>query len=418
MAMLFFLAACTSPNDAGRDVLPHDTDIKGYYVDSFGIQMRTILIDTTETYRLSRNLFGNYVDDQFGHLFAETYVQSRITGSNLVFGADTAKLTLDSLVLTIDLVNFYGRYSDPIPLQIFEITDTWPTDSSLDSRASLIADTSHDLANGYRIDFSQLPGFYDQISIRLDDALGNKLLKADRSNLVSNTTFTNFFKGLLIRSKPVSQTISREPGGIFAMDPRSLKSFIKLHYKDTTSVKEVTFAINDNCERFHRISRSNFAGRLLDDVVNEPSLNPTYGCVQAGALANLYVGFPSIKSLDPAIINQATLVLHVDPALDGSIDRFDPPSEIFLLVAADNKRDAVNENVINSTATYNKGTHEYRIPMTNTLQQVLAGDINNNGFIIVPGENGITMNRAVFGGPNHPTLKPRLEVIYTTVPGR
>jgi hypothetical protein len=75
-----------------------------------------------------------------------------------------------------------------------------------------------------------------------------------------------------------------------------------------------------------------------------------------------------------------------------------------------------NYNVINSTGTYSKATNEYRIPMTNTLQQILKGALSDEGFILVPGENGITLNRVVLGGPGHPTLSPRLEVIYTSLP--
>ncbi len=417
-ASMLILAACTSPNDAGKDVLPDGDQIHGYYVDTFGIEMRTVLVDTTESYKLSSCLFGNYVDEQFGHLYAETYIQTRVPGSNLTFGNDPANFHLDSIVLTLDLVDFYGRYNDPIPLEIFEITEAFRNDSSLNSRAKLAADTTYDLANGYKLDFSQYPGFFDQVNIRLDDSLGRKILFADPADLVDNSVYTNFFKGLLIRSKPVSQTTSREPGGIFAFDPRSEKSFVTLHFKDGTEVKKQVFAINASSERFHRIYRGS-TGALLTQAIadNGTTTAPAYGCMQAGALVNLYINIPSISSLDPSIINRATLVLHVDPAFDGSIDRFDPPSDVFLQIANAAKNRAANPGVINSQVSYNKSTHEYRIPMTNTLQQIFADKLGKDGFILVPGENGISVNRTVIAGPGHPTLKPRLEVIYTKLPG-
>jgi hypothetical protein len=418
-ATLLFLAACTSPNDAGIEVLPPDDNIAGHYVDTFSIEMRTIKVDSTQSYMLSSSLFGNYVDEQMGHLFAESYVQTRVTGSNLTFGADPGKLTLDSLVLTLDLVDFYGRYNDPIPLEIFEITQAFPTDSSLTTRSKLVADTANDLANGYKLDFSTQPGFFDQVQIKLDNSLGNKLLFANPADLVSNTEYTNFFKGLLIRSKAVSQVNSREPGGIFAFDPRSEKSFMTIYYKDSTASKKYIFAINSNSQRFHRIYRSTtgpvLAQALLD---NNTTTQPVYGCIEAGALVNLYIGIPSIKSLHPAIINRATLVLHVDPAFEGSIDRFEPPSDVFMLISDASKTKPANSAVINSTVAYSAATNEYRIPMTNTIQQILSGKLGTDGFIIVPGENGISLNRAVIAGPRHPTLAPRLEVIYTSVPRR
>jgi hypothetical protein len=417
MAMLFWLAACSSPNDAGIDVLPGDENIHGTYADTFGIEMRTLLFDSTQSYKLSADLFGNYIDEQFGHIYAESYVQPRLVASNLVFGADPNLLLLDSLTLTLDLSGFYGRYDDPLPLEIYEITEQFATDSSLYSRSHLAADTTIDLADGYHVNFSGLAGYYDRITIRLNDSLGRKLLFANTSQLVSNATFTDFFKGLLIRSSTVNQSVSREPGGVFLFDPRSEKSFMTLHYKYNGTKDSTNFAINATSERFHRIVRTDWQGRLLQQAVADSgNTKPVYACLQAGALVNLYVAIPSMMSLDPAIINRATLVLHVDPAYLGSINRFEPPSEVFLLTAKADKKHPSNINVINSSVSYNVSTHEYRIPMTNTLQQILSGKLANNGFIIVPGENGISLNRAVIGGPGHPTLAPRLEVVYTSVP--
>jgi hypothetical protein len=413
--MLFVLSACTSPNDAGKDVLPQDENIKGYYVDTFSIFMNTLREDSTQTYKLSRCLFGNYYDEQFGQIFAETYIQPRVQGSNLTFGADPAELTLDSIVLTLDLTGFYGRYDDPLPLHIYEITQAF--DTSLYSQSTLTADLSYDLARGYKVDFSGRAGFFDFITIRLDDSIGNKLLHAPTSDLASNEFFTNYFRGLLIRSESVNLSNTREPGGIFYFDPRGEKSFLKMYYKDSTAAKTYTFPINANSERFHHIERTNWQGRLLEQsILPQADNGVTYGCVEAGALVNLYVGIPTVQSLDPAIINRATLVLKVDPEFTGSDDRFVPPNEVYLFVANSAHTKPRDLTVRNSFGSYSKATGEYRIPMTNTLQQILSGALPNNGFVIVPAENGVSMNRVVFGGPGHPTLAPKLEVIYTSLP--
>lgn len=416
-AVLFIQTACTSPNDAGIEVLPQDENISGHYVDSFSIYMSTLIIDSTSTYKLSQCLFGNYWDEQFGQIFAETYVQPRVTVSSLTFGADPAKLSLDSVVLTLDLTGFYGRYDDPLPLHIYEITEAFATDSSLYSRSKLAADTTYDLASGYKVDFSGQPGFFDVINIRLDDSLGRKLLFANPSDLASNDVFTTYFKGLLIRSETASLSTSREPGGVFYFDPRSEKSTLTLHYKDSTAVKKHAFAINANSERFHNITRGDYTGLLLDQAVQDNG-SPTapYACIEAGSLVNLYVRIPSIATLAPAIINRATLVLKVDPSFMGSIDRFSAPSELFMFVSDSTHTRPANLSVINSTTSYNTSTHEYRVTMTNTIMQILAGRLGDHGFILVPGANGISLNRAVLGGPGHPTLAPRLEVVYTPLP--
>ncbi len=379
--------------------------------------MQTLLVDSVPTYMLSRNMIGNYVDDQFGQLWAESYIQPRLTGTGLTFGANVSNLTLDSLVLTLDLIDFYGRYNDPIPLEIFEITQAF--DTSLYSRSQLTADTSLELSNGYQIDFSNEAGFFDFIGIRLDDSLGRKILFADPDDLASTSAFTDFFKGLMIRSKAVSQSTSREPGGIFYIDPRSEKSYLTMHYKDANVAKSYTFGINANSERFHRIYRTDAAGKLVDQAINDPGdANTMYGCVEAGALVNMYVDIPSITSLDPSIINRANLILKVDDSYFGSLDRFEPPAELYLQIADSTHKQAFDPNLINSSAGYDPVNKQYAIPMSNTIQQILAGRLPNNGFLLTPGENGVSLNRAVIGGPGHPSLKPELQVVYTTLPGK
>ena len=418
-ALLLILTSCTDPNDAGKDVLPHDETITGHYVDSFSIYLSTLQIDSATTYKRSQCMLGNYYDDQFGHIFAETYVSPRLSGSNVTFGADRTKLTLDSITLTLDLSGFYGRYNEPLPLKIHEITEAFATDSSLYSRSSLDVDSSYDLARGYNIDFSDLPGYLDFITFRLDDSLGRKLLYADPSKLTSNAVFMEYFRGLRIKTDMVSLQNSREPGGVFYIDPRSEKSYMKLHYHDTTAAKAYTFGITNSSERFTRIERTNSAGKLLEQAIQsngDPlAMN---ACLEAGALVNMYVSIPGIQSLNPSIINKATLVLKVDDAYLGSDSRYSPPSEIFLFVADSTHTKPKSIAINNSSATYSKATGEYRIPMTQTLMQIFSGKLDDTGFILIPGENGVSLNRVVIGGPGHPTLSPRLEVIYTSLPGQ
>ena len=413
---MLFLGACTSPNDAGKEILHDDDLVSVRYMDTLSLDMHTRRLDSVVTFKLSRSLFGNYLDEAFGWIYAETYVQPRLSGSNLVFGQDPSKLSLDSIVLSLDLLGFYGRYNEPIPLEIFEIIQDFPSDSTFVSPNRLAVDSTLDLSNGYVLDFSAQPGFFDVIKIRLNDSLGRKILFADTDSLVNNAVFTEFFKGLAIRSKGVSSQTSREPGGIFSFDPRSSKTTLTLHYHDSTAAKTQTIVINDNAARFHHIERQDYQGRIIDVAENTGGLNAPYGCVQAGALTKLYIGTPHLKNIDPAGINRADLYLPLDPAYLGSLNRFAPPAQLFLFLADSTGKKEYNLAQINSTVDYDPVKQAYTIPVTNTVQQILSGRLPNNGFLVVPSDNGVSMNRAVFAGPGHPTLKPQLRIMYTTIP--
>lgn len=413
---MLFLAACTSPNDAGKDILNPDDVVGVHYVDTFDLEMRTVQLDSVNTNELSRCLFGNYLDETMGWIYAETYIQPRPNGSNLTFGANPANLTLDSIVLSLDLLGFYGRYNDPIPLEIFQITEKFPSDSIFSSESRLDVDSTYELSNGYVLDFSAQPGFFDFIKIRLDDSLGRRLLYAPKDSLANSAAFTSFFRGLLIRSKAVSSTNSREPGGIFSFDPRSSKTSLTLYYHDSTAAKTYTLPVNDNTQRFHHIERRDAAGRIIDLAVTQSGYNAPYAVVEAGALTKVLIKAPSLMSIDPAGINRAELFLPLDPNFFGSGDRFAPPAQVYMFLADSTGRAEYNISLANSTADYDKVRKAYIIPVTNTVQQLLAGRLPDNGFLIVPSENGISLNRAILAGPGHPTLQPKLRVMYTTLP--
>jgi hypothetical protein len=413
---MLFLAACNDPNDAGKDVLNPDDIVSVHYVDTFDLEMTTIRLDSVNTNELSRCLFGNYLDDAMGWIYAETYLQPKPNGSNLKFGSNPDKLTLDSIVLSLDLLGFYGRYNDPIPLEIFEITENFPSDKVFSSQDRLTVDSTLDLGDDYVLDFSAQPGFFDFVKIRLNDSLGRKLLFADTDSLVNSAIFTQFFKGLLIRSKPVNSLNSREPGGIFAFDPRSSKTNLTLYYHDSTAAKFYSVPVNDNTQRFHHIERRDYQGRVIDLAVNQSGPNTPYGVVEAGALTKVFISAKSLASIDPAGINRAELYLPLDPAFFGSGDRFAPPSQLFMFLADSTGRKELSLGVPSSTADYDKVRKAYIVPITNTLQQILAGRLPDNGFLLIPSENGVTVNRAVLAGTGHPTLQPKLRVMYTSLP--
>lgn len=415
--MLIF-TSCTPPNDVGKDVLPGDDYISGQYVDTFSIRMKTILIDSVQTDKRDPALLGNYVDEEFGHIFAESYFQTRITGTNLQFGDDPANLSLDSVVLRLDLSGFYGRYNDVLPLEVFEVTEEFPEDGLLSSVSTLSFDDTYDHANGYEIDFSGLTGFLDFIDIRLDDSLGRKILYAPTDSLINNVVYSAFFNGLMVRTKPVDQSLSREPGGIFRVDLDGNNSFLTLHYKDTTEAKSYSFDISSVSERYFRITRNDFQGRLLDMAIAD-SLDPAapYMGIQAGGLVNLFVGVEGLMDIDPAGINKAELILPVDTTFFGSDDRFQPPAGIAIYIANESGNAPLDVTSIASTSAYNPATASYNISLTNNLQNILAGRLPDNGFLIVPSDQSTTVNRAVIAGPGHPFLQPKFRVVYTTLPG-
>ena len=103
LAAIVFLPACNNngPGTLGADVLPKEDIIGMKFTDTVQVHLETQQIDRLNTYRAPRQLFGNYVDPQFGHIAATTFSEV-LPRSGLNFG-DAADLMFDSLIIRIEL---------------------------------------------------------------------------------------------------------------------------------------------------------------------------------------------------------------------------------------------------------------------------------------------------------------------------
>jgi hypothetical protein len=75
------------------------TSFSANYVDTFAIDMATIVVDSVLTERLSRVLVGKLRRrGNWARSMLNPICNFRLTGSNLTFGDDPAFLSLDSVV--------------------------------------------------------------------------------------------------------------------------------------------------------------------------------------------------------------------------------------------------------------------------------------------------------------------------------
>jgi Domain of unknown function (DUF4270) len=414
--VLAFCTACSDPDDTGIDILPPEDLIGANFVDTFSIEGRTFRIDSVFSFNPNFNLIGEYYDEEFGRINAATFTQFHTSGDAIVFGSAPSNLTLDSVVLNLDIEGFYGRLEDRQELEVFEVTGEFPDTAAFTNQ--VLATDSYELASGKAIALAAPGGRIttnDLLSIRLDDSLGRKLLFAPTSALINNSTFRDYFKGLRIGVKPVGFG-SREPGAIFGFDLLSNRTGLTLYYHDTTTAKLYTFDVDDDTPRFHTINRTDFTSKLLGQMEAD-SLNPMPAnfMVQAGAFVKMFIKIPYLENLRQVGVNRADLILKVDESLTGSEERYDPPAKLFLYYADSTGRNQTGISV--SNGVYDPVTATYSIPLTSNIMAIINGQRENNGFILIPGNTNITLNRAVIGGPLHPTLAPRLKVIFTSLPG-
>ncbi len=404
--------SCGDLNGVGSDIFPPSDQTNIVVIDTFKAKMHSIRTDSSLTGPLSQILFGVCADPEFGTLSADGYLQFQISGSNITFG-DTANLSFDSLILSMDLVGVYGRYDHPQELIINEINDpSFVPDSTYYSDKQFPV-WSQNLSPGYFLDFSSFSGFFDT-RIPLDASLGNKLMLTPQTVLNDPIQFRNYFNGIRIKSLGYSGA-SREQGAVFSMnsEPGTGTTKLTLYYHLDSTAKSYDFQITTSSGRFSHINRSLITGTLLD--FEENLVNPNYHFVQAGSVIKTFIHFPGIDSLKPGIVHEAIIKLKVDPAYLGSMNRFEPP-RILKAFLADSTGFKEDNSFLPVDLTYDTGLQAYLMKFPSTLMRYLDGTFKNYGFILIPDKSGSTLNRAVLGSPNHPTLYPELEIIYSSIP--
>ncbi|MEL6843115.1 MAG: DUF4270 family protein [Bacteroidota bacterium] len=304
------------------------------------------------------------------------------------------------------------------------VSDTFPESSTISSKTSLDV-TDDDLANGKQFGFTET--VVTTVKIRLDDELGRKILFTSPDTLADRELMRFIIPGFRIQTDPV-QFFSREPGAVFTLDLEADNSQLLLYYhvRDSASGSFVPadepepFRILGITPRFTQIVRTELdEDRLLGKFLSSPDDNEEYEFVQAGALIKSFIQFPEIKDLEGVAIQRAVLILKVDETWLGSDRRYTPPRTLNIAFADKTGNELITDegiSLVTQAPSYDEDEEQYSILLTNYVQQVISGQRDNNGMVILPALQNLSVNRVVLGGNTHPTLKPELRITYTQLP--
>ncbi|MFK7922384.1 MAG: DUF4270 family protein [Bacteroidia bacterium] len=424
MTAILSLTACLNgPSNTGIEVLPENDLLITAFTDTQTIVFRSEMIDSIETYRAERQLVGNYVDPEFGRITATTYTQL-LPRNGLLFAEDRDDLKFDSLVLQLVVDAGYGKIDVPQTLRVNLLNDTFPDITSISSKTAVDYDPK-DLANGKSFGFTET--VVTTFNIRLDDELGRKILFTDPDTLEDRDLMKLILPGFRISTDPV-QFFSREPGAIFSLDLEADNSQLIMYYqvKDSATGEFVAadepepFRILGITPRFTNIERTELnSDRLLGKFLSQPDDNEEYEFIQAGALIKGFLQFPDISDLEGVAIQRAELLLHVDETWIGSENRYAPPANFNIAYAGPDGNELIDETgiaLVTQPPTYDEDEGYYSVILTNYVQQVVSGQRSNDGMVILPALQNLSVNRVVLGGNTHPTLAPKLRITYTKLP--
>lgn len=434
-ALLFFLLitaiGCKKPEDElGLDLIPADHLLGLFETDSTTLRAYTRLDDPVRTSQLTRNVLGSYVDRQFGMLRAGIAFQVRLTSNNVGQGQNTSLLVADSLVLSLvydGLSPVYGNLH-PQEFQVHELDEVLSLDTVYKSdrvpatvQGDILLDKGQLVTprpfDGVWIGEDSLPA---QLRLRLEDAVAQRFMAAwGTSDLENNANFIQFFNGLAVTV--ASQTVPGK-GGLLNFPLEGGSSKLTLYYHDTTVGDEDTlaydFAINANSSRY------TFVDRDLTLATDPGLLNAVADSTQQKAYLQTFGGartiihFPHLsayKAQGLDAIAKAELLLPIEGEF---LPENPPPILCFAFMKNDEGEDTAlpdqQSGIGQIGGSYDATGAVYRFNITRYFQGLVNEDIASTGLQIVTGFNGVTGNRAVIGGPEHPTTPMRLQLTFTT----
>jgi len=434
-ALFFFVVTiavgCRKPEDElGLDLLPADHLLGLFETDTTTLLAYTMLDEPVRTSQLTRNVLGSYVDRQFGMLRAGIAFQVRLTSNNVGEGQNTSSLVADSLVLSLvydGLSPVYGNLH-PQEFRVHELDEVLSLDTVYKSdRVPATANGDIMFEKGQLITPRPFDGVWiggdslaAQLRLRLEDAVAQRFMAAwGTSELENNTNFIEFFNGLVVT---VAEQSVPGKGGLLNFPLEGGSSKLTLYYRNTTVGSEDTlvydFAINANSSRY------TFVDRDLALATDPGLLNAVADSGQQKAYLQTFGGartvihFPHVdayKDQGLDAIAKAELIL---PIAGEFLPENPPPILCFAFMKDDEGEDAAlpdqQSGIGQIGGSYDAAGAVYRFNISRYFQGLVNKDIANTGLQIVTGFNGVTGNRAVIGGPEHPTTPMRLQLTFTT----
>lgn len=419
---VFLLDSCKKePVIDNPDLLTEDDELL-LDKDTLYAKVNTQAITSIETDGVAIGTVGNMNDPVFGKTYASVYTQFTLASNNVFFGGNAA---IDSIVLAIKYAGTYGKFNQGFDINVYEVDQTMDAAATYYSNQSLavkvpavgnIYNYKPNLTDSIRVKGQAFPS---HLRVRLNDAVGTRILNADTSQLASSSTFNNFFKGLYITTNT-----GQNGQGLVYLELRSIISRLEIHYHseagDSLTYYIPIGAASATINHFDH----NYLGTAVSNAINAP--NPSgeeVAYVQAGAGTRAKLTFEGLDTIPTNIaINKAEVTVYqaIDPT--GSDSIFTPPAFLNLLRVDDDGSAKVVDDAILGNFGANRvavtvdgqAMYRYKFNITKHLQKVINGTYNNNGYYIETLSSATNAERVVIVNPSaNEKLKISLRVLYT-----
>ena len=424
--LVVVFGACKEEGDLdsitiGDDFVSSQTSIA--VVDTYSVQMSTIIEDSIPTLRKGVLFAGNYQDEYFGEMSSKAYMEFTIPET---FSPDDDDV-LDSLTLKLkysDIV--FGDTLIPQTFELFRITEVMDEydDGQLYNKTSFKYDKTP-LAS---ITLKPRPGRDKYLEIRLPDTLGNEFLakkRAGDNDITSESKFIDYFNGLVLKSSTSNGSLLS-----FIAQDTTVGLVLYAHRVEADKIESrFRFNLNTDGIYYNQIvgDRSNtFISQLTTRREELPSSQTDKKAyMQAGTGIFTRLDFPGLATLlekdRKFVLAKAELILR---PVRGSYDEISLPSKL-VLYNTDKYNSLVSEIQSSDGSilaadlyvdeVYNENTY-YKFDVTSYISSELLDayfDVNHGLLVGLTGTSvGGSIDRVVFDGSYNRDYRSMLKLYF------
>ncbi len=387
----------------GEEFVESKTDLS--LIDTFSVNLSTVILDTVLTSGTGSLLIGNYRDDIIGKITSHSYFQ--------IGKPDSYEVQYDEIYDSLKLILRYNRYS---------FGDTTQSQKILVHQLSEKIETDNDeiITSATSFDFYPDPigsiiyqpeptNDMDTVAIKISDNIGLDLFTKLRENseiLTSTESFIDYFHGLVLMADEMYE------GSIVGFNTANATLTLYTN-RGTAGTEKINyeFALENSSKQFNNIVHD-FSQTQLNPLVKQRHELSSTKCgglsfLQGGIGLLIRVDFPSLQEIlliDRGTIVEAQLCIS---ALKNSSKEVDLPSELYIYKS--NKLNRINEIVYNNQGgvvtpnlnldeLYNEDT-TYLFDITKYLNDELADsyiDPENGLLITLPySDSGTSFDRLI-----------------------
>ncbi|MFN8309959.1 MAG: DUF4270 domain-containing protein [Chitinophagales bacterium] len=422
LGCLALLNGCKDPVIEDNSITNHaGDDLNLAHVDSFTVYAFSNKETSLPSYKVTQAFIGSINDPIFGKSWSSIYAQVLLPNLNMRFpGA-----IVDSVVLSMPYNSKFGKFSVPLDLAVYELSQY--LDPSSTSYTNLDAFTVFGSPIGRQMNY--VPNVIDsvnvngvnyapQLRIRLNDAVGTKLLSADSTSAADNANFLQYFKGFYLTS---NTSVVGDGVANINIDAAGI---IVYYHSATVTPTSITFPVTSSSQTLNHIDH-NYAGAPVEAVFNTPhtSTGNDVMYIQSGAGINGTILIPFLQgdNFKKIAVNKAELILTMveDPtSLDTilspppglilrTLDAFGTPTDIPSGI------DRQGVGTLSQTVENGKTVKRYIFTLTNLVQKIANGTAVNHGFTVgysfAQRQNRVVINHK----PTDPEHRIKLRITYT-----